>query len=380
MAGHVKQVSRGRFRVVVEAGKDPATGKRKRIVRYVKGRKGEAEEVLAQLMTELAKGTYIEPAKMTVAEYLDHWLKTAAKMAVRPITFESYESQIRNHIKPLLGAIQLSQLTPMHIQNFFAQQLENNLSLRSIQYQHAILRKALNDAVYTQQLTKNVAALVTPPKQKMNETHVKDERARALTPEETDRLLDAAKGRRHYHLIQIAIKTGLRRGELLGLRWEDVDLENQYLSVRQTLEKVEGILGFQAPKTEKSMRTIPFVESCIPIFEEIKKVQAKDRLYCKEKKKRYHDLGLVFCQRNGTMQDPGNVTKQVGKLLDKAGIKNATLHSLRHTFASNLIARGVPLEQVQVLLGHDSISTTANIYAHILPGVLEETMAKLAGL
>jgi integrase len=254
------------------------------------------------------------------------------------------------------------------------------LSLRSIQYQHAILRKALNDAVDTQQLTKNVAKLVTPPKQKMNETHVKDKRARALTPEEVEKLLDAAKGRRHYHLIQIAIKTGLRRGKLLGLRWKDVDLENRYISVRQTLEKVEGILGFQALKTEKSMRTIPFVKSCVPVFEEIEKALAKDRLHCKEKKQRYHELGLVFCQQNGTKQDPGNVTKQVKKLLDKAGIKNATLHSLSHTFAPNLIARGVPLEQIQVLLGHDSISTTANIYVHILPGVLEETMAKLENL
>ena len=172
----------------------------------------------------------------------------------------------------------------------------------------------------------------------MNETHVKDKRARALTPEEVEKLLDAAKGRRHYHLIQIAIKTGLRRGKLLGLRWKDVDLENRYISVRQTLEKVEGILGFQALKTEKSMRTIPFVKSCVPVFEEIEKALAKDRLHCKEKKKRYHELGLVFCQQNGTKQDPGNVTKQVKNCWIRPHQK-CHLTFLSHTFAPNLIAR-----------------------------------------
>jgi len=375
-SGHLEKRSNKSYLIVIDTGR--IGGKRTRITKTFRGNKRDAEAEMRRMITEIEQGTYVKPAEMSLGEYLEKWLADYVSVHPRPLTQESYVDIVRRHIIPALGNIPLAKLSPMHLQTYYAQKLkggrldgkEGGLSPKSVHYHHRILRRALGQAVKWQLIPRNVAEVVDSPKA------VKREMV-ALSEEQLLDFLEKIEHSGYHDLIKFAAYTGLRRGELLGLKWEDVDFEAGYITITRELEWVRGQgLVFQEPKTPKSRRRVPLCKTALEILRKIRKEQAQDRLLAGGIGE-WQENNLVFCQGLGQPIRPSNFSKQVKKLAVRAGYPDITPHSLRHTFASILLARGASMNEVQALLGHESYSTTADIYSHILPGTLEKTVKLL---
>lgn len=245
MPGHLEKRSKKSWTIVIEAGRDPATGKRKRIKRAFQGTKREAEKEMARLIAELEKGTYIEPAKLTLGEYLQEWLDECEIRNLSPTTIRRYTQIVKLRVIPKIGMIPLDKLKPIHLQKFLHEIIEEGrldkpgvpLSNDSIKYHYRVLHKALQDAAKRQLIPVNPADAVDLPKAQPEIEDENDfqENVQVLTPEQVEIMLDAAKDTPYYALLFVAIRTGLRRGELLGLRWQDVDLKAGKLSVKRAL-------------------------------------------------------------------------------------------------------------------------------------------------
>ena len=361
----------------VSVGYDPVTGKLKRKSFYGKTRK-EVADKMAQALQEVRSGTYIEPAQTTFGEWLDKWLTGYKKGQLKPGTYENYEILINVHIKPALGKVPLAKLQAHMLQTFYNEKLEKGradgkggLSTRMVRYLHAIIRQALQQAVKEGLLPRNVADATSPPT-------VKNKQMRPLTEEELLTFFDAARNDRLYAAYVLAATTGLRRGELLGLCWDCVDLENGVITVqRQLLVLKEGITLEEATKSRSGRRSIVLTDDAIRELKAHRKRQLQERLLMGEA---YQDHGLVFCKEDGTPLDPREFTKRFQRHLEAAGLPRVRLHDLRHTHASLLLARGVHPKIVQERLGHSSITMTLDLYSHLVPGLQEAAAATLNGL
>jgi integrase len=363
MAGHIKQLSRGRFRVVVEAGKDPATGKRKRIVRYFEGRKEEAMDFMASLLAEVNKGTYVEPTDITVARWLENWIDGRTDLA--PKTQEDYRGYIENHLVPSLGALTLDQLQPMHIENFKQEKLAAKLSANSVNHYLTVLHAALKHAVAMKVIRDNPATHVRRPK-------ISKKEPRALTMDELRKLLDALAVKPWLQRIcTFAAFTGLRRSEIFGLRWANVDIDNAQIFVKETKQRLIGKWVDKGPKSDAGLRSIPLTPELVKMLKDIKAEQEA------AEQSKYQDQDLVFCQPNGTPIWPSNFTRQFRTIADEAGFKDFTFHGFRHTFATQLLKELPEINVAQALLGHEKPSTTLNMYGHVLPGRKEIAISKL---
>ncbi len=255
MRGHIRKRGTSSWAIVLDLGRD-ATGKRRQKWHSVKGTRRDAQRELARLLNELNTGAYVEPARMSVGEFFDRWLADYAKPKVSSKTFERYQEMIDGHIRPALGAYLLPKLAPLHIQSFYSRALASGrkdgrggLSAQSVVHFHRVLHKALAQAVKWQLLARNPVDAVEPPRAERKEM-------RALDEDETARLLGLLEGNRLYAPVLLAVTTGLRRGEILGLRWSDVDLKAGTLTVVQSLEQTKDGLKFKAPKTHRSRRSI----------------------------------------------------------------------------------------------------------------------------
>lgn len=367
MPGHLEKRSKSSWTIVIEAGRDPVTGKRKRIKVAFRGTKRQAEREMHRLLHELESGTYVEPSSMTVGEYLLWWLEHYARPSTAPRTFESYEMIVRRHLIPALGALALQKLQPVHIQAYYSQALQS-LSPRTVAYHHAVLHEALRHAVRWQLIRANPADAVKRPQYRRPAPVVlDDEGARSL--------LRAAKGHQDYALILTALFTGMRQGELLGLRWEDVDLEGGVIQIRQALQRVKGQgYVFREPKTEAGRRSVAISPQVVAVLRRLKKEQAAARLLLGPA---YEDHGLVFCRPDGRPINATTLTKRFRRLAEAAGFPGLRFHDLRHTHATLLLARGVHPKIVQERLGHEDVTLTLNTYSHVLPGLQAEAAKKL---
>lgn len=243
-----------------------------------------------------------------------------------------------------------------------------------MQYTRAVLRKALNQALRWGLVTKNAATLADPPKAEPREI-------RPLDPDEARRFLDAARGDRLEALYSVALSLGLRMGEILGLRWEDVDLDARTLTVRKQLQRLDGKPQLVDLKTRQSRRTLALPAGLAGALREHRKRQLEARLLAGERW-RGEDWGLVFTSTIGTPLDPRNLTDRYKALLARAGLPALRFHDLRHSCASLLIAQGIPAKIVMETLGHSQISLTLNTYAHVFPEVQRqaaEAMDRLFG-
>ena len=351
------------WRLSVYLGKDPVTGKERRVRKTVRGSEKDAQKALRDLLHSIDEGTFVEPAKMTVEQYLEQWLETH-KANVEPTTHDWYALVCRQHIAPHLGRMQLQKLTPLAIQQFYVSKLQEGrldgkgkaLSPNTVRHIHRVLHKALNAAVKLQLIPRNPCDAVEPPKA------VKKE-ARYWTPEEAAQFLEAIQEDRLYALFYVALGTGLRRGELLGLRWQDVDLNEGRLTVRQEIvRKSKGTL-VKAPKTEKSRATISLSRGVVEVLKKHKARQAQERLLMGDQ---YHDSGLVFTTFEGKPLDPSYISGDYfGKLIEKAKVRKINFHALRHTHATILASQGVPLKVVSERLRHSSVAITGDIYSHV---------------
>lgn len=245
--------------------------------------------------------------------------------------------------------------------------LQAGLSPRTVQYLHAILRRSLGLATKWGLVARNVALLVDSPRVKRSEI-------RPLTPEQARQFLQMAKGDRLGALYSVAIALGLRQGEALGLRWDDVDMQQGWVQVRMALQRVDGKLQLVEPKTEKSRRTIEMPDVVRDALREHRIRQLQERLLAGQT---WQEHGLVFTTTIGTPLDARNVVRHFHGLLETAGLPRMRFHDLRHTAASLLLAQGLELRVVQEVLGHSQISLTANLYAHVMPVLMKEAAAKM---
>ena len=345
-------------------------GKRKQKVIYGKTRK-EVAEKLKVVLRDQQQGLPVAVERQTVAQFLDNWLETVVKQNTRPRTYDSYAQVTRLYLAPALGRYQLAKLEPQHVQAMMNAMLErggkdgSGLSARTVTYTRAILRKALNQAMKWGQVSRNVATLVDPPRATRHQIA-------PLNPDQGRALLNAVQGHRLEGLYRVAISLGLRMGEALGLRWEDVDLEAGTLRVVVSLQRRKGSLELVEPKTQQSRRTLPLPAVLLAALKTHRTRQLEERLAAGPA---WKDQGLVFPSTVGTPIEPRNLTRHFKNVLQSAGLPNIRFHDLRHTAASLLVAQGVHPRVVMEILGHSQISLTMNTYAHVLPEAQREATA-----
>ncbi len=339
-----------------------------RVRRRVYGRtRREVHEKLTALARQVHQGLPVAGTTDSVAVYLRSWLDEVAKRKVRPRTWETYELLIRRHIVPVIGGKRLDRLSPADVRRLLDRKRDEGLSGSTVRQLHAVLRVALQQAVREDQLPRNVARLVEVPT--ADQLPVQP-----LSVAEARRLLKAARDDRLYALWAVALSVGLRRGEALGLRWQDVDLEAGLLRVEQTLQRVDGRLRFAAPKTARSRRVVPLPPICVVALSEHRERQDQDRAALG---RAWYESGLVFTTSIGTPLEPRNVNRSFETLCERAGVRRIRLHDLRHTCASLLLAQGVAPRVVMETLGHSQIAVTLNIYTHVMPTVLRDAADRM---
>lgn len=375
MQGHIRQRSKGSWTVVVSLGRDPATGRRKQLWRTIRGTRKEAEQELVRLLHERDTGITQPPGKLIVADYLLRWLEDYARVNVAPTTFQPYETAIRRHLIPALGSIVLSRLRPQHIQAYFADALKQGradgrggLSPTTVLYHHRVLREALHHAVRWQLLTRNPADYAQPPRAKKRELV-------PLGAAEIDKLLEAARDTRYESLVRLAVLTGMRQGELLGLCWGDVDLEAATLYVRQTAARLPGQgITHRPPKTHRSRRPVALSANTVALLRAHRREQIEERLKLGPA---YQDNGLVFATAIGTHVDTSNLHRVWKRIVSAAGFSGTRFHDLRHAHATLLLKQGVHPKIVSERLGHAGIGITLDIYSHVLPGLQAEAAEQI---
>lgn len=311
-----------------------------------------------------------DPARYTVAQFLDRWLTDVARPKVRPSTYVSYHQKIRLYIIPALGRHQLAKLTPQQIQAMMNGMGERGLSPRSVQYTRTILRVALNQALKWGMVPKNAAALTNPPR-------VERPEMQALTPAQGRQFLDAVRGDRLEALYGVALALGLRQGEALGLRWKDIDLDAGVLHVRSSLQWLSGEAPkLVEPKTRQSRRSLPLTPSLASQLRAHRNRQRAERLVAGERWQG-EDWGLVFANTLGGPLSKFTLHGQFKKHLQRAGLPDMRFHDLRHSCASLLVAQGVHPRVVMEILGHSTIALTMNTYSHVLPQAQRDAAALL---
>ncbi|MFN0073040.1 MAG: tyrosine-type recombinase/integrase [Chloroflexota bacterium] len=328
----------------------------------------EVLEKLQKARNEQSRGALAYGPRQTVAQYLEYWLEHTVEPNLRPSTHASYEISIRLHILPVLGRLQLTKLSPQHLEAFLNDRRKTaGLAPRTVQYLHAILRSALSDAMYREIVSRNVAKLVKAPR-------VTREEITPLSPEDAVRFLAAVKGDRLEALYSVALAVGLRRGEALGLQWEDIDLDAAMMHIRKALQSVGGVLTLVDVKSRTSNRSIPLPAFAVRALRQHKRRQIEERLAAGPA---WKDTGYVFTTAHGTPLDGRNVLRYFQGILERAEIPKKRFHDLRHTCASLLLAQGEHPRAVMELLGHSQISLTMNTYSHVFPSVLRGAADKM---
>ena len=379
--GHIRQQGKGSWELKFDLGRDPLTGKR--ITKYAtfRGTKRKAQEELTRLLAQRNEGSYVDPTKMTVAEYLRHWLEADIDRRVAPRTAARHRGIVEKNIIPRLGQIPVRRLTAVHVEGFEAElqregwvktrrrpQVEDSesaqaekrgLSAQTVQHVHRTLSQALSHAVRLGVLLKNPAAQVKPPRPEQREIKI-------LAKGEITTVLEAAKETPLYLPTLIAVTTGLRRGELLGLRWSDLDIKTGTLTVNQSLERLKGKVTFKAPKTKMSRRSITLPAATTQALQEHRATQAEERMRLGLGR---DPRGLVFTRADGDPLDADSLAKAFGRLVAAAGVTPITFHGLRHTHISHLLMDGVHVKVVSERAGHANVNITLSVYAAYIPSM-----------
>ncbi len=320
-------------------------GQKRRTI-YGKDRETVAKK-LTQAVADRDRGLVFDAGSLTVGDYLDRWLNDSVKGSVKRRTYEGYASIVARHLKPAVGSVKLAKLTPPHVQRLYRAKLDGGLSPTTVQHLHTTLYKALKQAVRWKLIQRNVCEAVTVPRRDSPEM-------RPLTPEEARRFVYAASGDRLEALWILAISTGMRQGELLGLRWRDVDFQRRVVRINQTLVTGSGSQTFEKPKTKSSRRSISLTRRALQALQA-------------HRGKAGDGDGLVFTSASGGPLDPANLRRRgFNQLLKRADLPPIRFHDLRHTAATLLLAANVHPKIVQNMLGHANISVTLDTYSHVL--------------
>jgi integrase len=349
-------------------------GKRVRLAHSAKTMQ-DARRWLTAAKSDHDKGRPIESGRQTVA-HLTTWLDSM-KPSLKPGTWVRYRQTITLHAIPFIGHLPLAKLEAHHLRSLYANRLEakakggGELSPSSVRQLHANLGKAIKQAVRDGAIQRDVASLVDAPRLERHEMHT-------LSPEQTEQLLEAARGDPLEALYVLAVTTGMRQGELLAIKWRDVDLEGGSLSVHTTLRRVDGALAFSEPKTKRSNRRIDLSQRAVAALRQHRARQKEARL---KHLQAWEDLDLVFTNEIGR---PVEATNLVGRsykpLLERAGLARIRFHDLRHTAATLLLGKGLHPKIVSEMLGHSSIAITLDLYSHVTPTMQREAAAAMDAL
>lgn len=364
------------FEIDIYLGRDPITGKRLRDIQRFHGTFTGAKAEERRLLRERDLGTYVSPSTITVAEYLEQWLRDSAKPTVAATTYEGYCRCIHKYIVPHIGHVGLCKLRPLHVQSMYAALQETpkdkkrgpgNLSGHTVLHAHRVLRQALKQAVRWQLVAVNVCDAVEPPRRERKEM-------KAITESETAKLLRGLAGTRYHAPVLIAVSCGLRRGELLGLRWQDIDLEQATLSVRQALEQTKaGGIRMKEPKTPKSKRQIVIPSLALAALETHQEEQEARR---KEQGNTWKDNNLVFPGPDGSPWSPSLFSRMFTFHARQLGI-GCRLHDLRHSHATQLLSAGVHPKIVSERLGHSTVAFTLDTYTHAVQGMDRDAASRI---
>lgn len=375
--GTIYERKPGQWAAVISDGHDPLTGKPKRKFIYGKTQQEVADKLL-DLRSQKKAGTYADPGKLTVGEWVDTWLNDYMKNSLRQTTFESYKVQVDKHINPAIGHIKLKDLETSDLQRLYNAKLERGradkkknekgemvareggLSPKSVRYIHGVINGALEQAIKEHKITINPAKAVKLPRNPKKEM-------KTLSREDVAVFLKHAKKYRYYAAYFLELATGLRRGEILALRWKDINLNEGTVKVARHLVRVNGGMIFQEPKTEKSKRAVEISGEAIQVLKEHRVKQNAEILEAEEAYEGAKDEKerLVFCTSLGHTVHPRSFVRDFQGCLKKAGLERIRFHDLRHTYATMLLEAGVALNAVQEQLGHHSPTFTAEQYGHV---------------
>lgn len=374
-------VKRGKgYAVVLELAPDPETGRRRQKWHSGYRTKADAERARTELLGRLDQGTYIAPTKATLGEYLGEWLD-AIGTTVRESTADSYRRNVENHVVPRIGAVRLTAVDAGTLNGLYGELLRSGrrdgtrgLSPRTVRYIHTILHRALKDAVRWGRLVRNPADAADPPA-----AGTGAERPDIVTWDAATlrRFLDLAREHqeRWYAAWVVLATTGARRGEVLGLRWSDVDLEAGRLSIRQSLTVVQHRPIFEAPKTAKGRRAVALDPATVAVLREWRRQQLQERMLMGSG---WADLDLVFTQPTGELVHPEAFSKVFDRRVAAWRLPRLTIHGLRHTWATLALAGGVHPRVVQERLGHSTIAVTLGTYSHVSPTLHDEAARSVA--
>jgi len=332
-------------------------------------RKSDAQKRLSELLVTLEKGVPIPSGRLTLAELLQTWLEGYVKTNCAPHTQECYKMIAELHLTPALGQIQLKQLNAQAIQRYYGKACAK-LSPRTVHKHHRLLSQALKYAVRQGYLGRNPCDLVDPPSWR-------PATMRTLTPSEVVVLMDAVKDNVFYPVIYMALSSGLRQAELLGLRWRDIDLDMLSISVSRVLYKRRGVTQFREPKTSYSRRRVAMTPK-LALF--LREYRAERESLCWRLGKPPTLDDLVFASPDGRPLDPSQLSHEFTAMAKRAGLDGCHFHTLRHSFASLMFLRGASPKIISAALGHSSVGFTMTVYAHIISGQEAEAMALLDGV
>lgn len=374
--GHIRKrvyKSGTTWQITIELGLDE-NGVRQRMFKSTYGTKKEAEKEMQQMLNELDGGTFVEDTKITVASYLRNWIKIYVKPNLAPTTIDGYKSNVENYIIPQIGTILLQKLSPMHLQDMYLKLSQNGrldgkggLSPTTIRAIHRTLGKALDQALRMEQIKRNVSTLVTIPKVKPYKAEIYDE-------SELINLLNVAKGTEMEMPITLGATLGLRRGEILGLKWSDINLKESKMTINNNLVSTMAGAVFTTPKTSKSCRTLELSEGIVTLLKKHSLEQRENRMKLGTE---YYDKDLVCCYPDGNFYVPKNFSKKFAWFLKSKGLKHIRLHDLRHSNATLMLTYGIPAKVASERLGHSSISITLDLYSHVTTSMQKNVADKI---
>jgi integrase len=351
MRGHITKRGNS-WTAIVDLPADPTTGKRRQ-KRITARTKKEAEAKVAEIIQKSQAG-FTDAGKLTVRDFFAHWLETTAP-TLRSVTQRRYRDLVRLHIVSVIGNVQLGKLAVADVQRLYTDRLQR-LSPTTVRYIHAVLHHALDDAVKWGLLLRNVADAAEPPKKARSEMRV-------WNGEQVARVLRAAADDPLEALWRLAIYTGMRRGELLALKWSDLDLDSAALAVQRSLSRGQtSRLEEGEPKSQSGRRRIALSMSVIESLKRHRVRQLEHRLAAGEA---WNDCGFVFANETGGYIHPNTLHRRFHELVKRAGVPAIRFHDLRHTSATLLLAEGVHGKIVQERLGHANIAMTLDLYSHV---------------
>jgi integrase len=370
--GHIRRRGERSWELKFDLGRDPLTGKRLTRYHSFKGTKREAEAELTRLKAAADKGEYVDPSKTTLSEFLDRW-ETWAATQVSGKTLERYRELAKHHVRPHLGAWRLQKLRTVQFTELYGRLQQPKpeggagLAPRTVGHIHRLMHRALGGAVKWGLLAVNPVDAAEPPRVERTEIEI-------LSPDEIKTLLQALRGRSLYPVAVLGLATGMRRGEMVALRWGDVDLEGGKIRVERSLEETNAGLRFKQPKTKAGRRVVTIPPSVIAELRAHWSRQQERRLALGLG--RASDDDLVLARHDGSPWAPDALTWEWVQALRTLKLRPVTLHSLRHAHVSQLIASGLDVVTVSRRIGHSNPTVTLNVYAHLF-GDTDERAAKI---